>query len=65
MSKREKFNRKVRLNEIKTGYDFIKKYGNKFENFGIIRSASKSIKNKFRKSRAEQLYLLYNIDLPE
>lgn len=65
LSKREKFNRKVRLNEIKTGYDFIKKYGNKFENFGIIRSASKSIKNKFRKSRAEQLYLLYNIDLPE
>ena len=65
LSKREKFNRKVRLNEIKTAYDFIRKYGSKFDNQGIIRSASKSIKNKFRKSRAEQLYLLYNIDLPE
>lgn len=65
LSKREKFNRKVRLNEIKTAYDFIRRYGNKNNNVDIIRSASRSIKNKFRKSRAEQLYLLYDMDLPE
>jgi len=65
LSDAEKSNRKTRLKEIKEGYEFIQNFGAVKDNIDIVRAASRTIKNKFRKSRAEQLYLLYDMDLPE
>ena len=65
LSDGEKFNRRTRLKEVKAGYDFIRMFGTKFENYRMIESASRSIKNTFKKSPEETFYLLYGLELPE
>jgi len=65
LSDAEKSNRKVRLNEIKEGYEFIQNFGTAKDNVDIIRSAFKTVQNKFRRSPEERAYILFGLELPE
>ena len=65
LSDAEKSNRKVRLNEIKEGYEFIQNFGTAKDNVDIVRSAFKTVQNKFRRSPEERAYILFGLELPE
>lgn len=58
-------NRKVRLDEVKRAYEFAVAYSSKFENPKIIQDFERTIKSTFRKSKDEQRYILYDVELPE
>jgi len=61
----EKVNRQARLDEIRAAYKFSAAYSSKFNNFKIVGDVLQTIQRKFRKSPAEIMYILYNVELPD
>jgi len=61
----EKGNRQARLDEIKEAYNFVSNYAAKFNNFELTRNVINTIENKFSRSPAEKMYILYDVDLPD
>lgn len=58
-------NRKARLDEVKRAYEFAIAYSDKYSNPKIVQDFERTIKSTFRKSKDEQRYILYDIELPE
>lgn len=65
LSDGEKGNRQARLDEIKEAFNFVSNYAAKFNNFELTRNVINTIENKFSKSPAEKMYILYDVDLPD
>lgn len=61
----EKGNRQSRLEEIKEAFNFVSNYAAKFNNFELTRNVINTIENKFSKSPAEKMYILYGVELPD
>jgi len=60
----QKVNRQARLDEVKRAYEFAANYSAKFDNFNIVKSVERTIKRTFSKSPEEEMYILYDIELP-